>query len=177
MLAEIGAPSAIAGRTLRPASSTMRGSRGSPGDCGRGCVRAAAAPASRGDSCLLASEMIGQRSRSSNHACGPGQARLANRRSGKWQNESPQGCARRGLSVRGGGALGVGIASRGLNCNARSAPVFPELHHSLLSSFARPAKKSRRATLAVYSLLNPSSRSRAGSGSPSRQISQLHGLG
>jgi hypothetical protein len=50
-----------------------------------------------------------------------------------------------------------------------------------LSSSAKPAKKSRSATLptavAVYSDLKPSSRRRAGSGSPSRQISQLQGLG
>jgi hypothetical protein len=53
-------------------------------------------------------------------------------------------------------------------------------HHGLLSSSARPAKKYRRATspaaVAVCSVLNPSSRSRAGSGSPSRQISQLRWL-
>jgi hypothetical protein len=37
----------------RLAPPTMRGRRGSPGDCGRGYVRPEAAPSSRGDSCPL----------------------------------------------------------------------------------------------------------------------------
>jgi hypothetical protein len=80
----------------------------------------------------------------------------------------------------GGRVGGRGLQPADLRQGANCSGVPRSLHHGLLSSSARPAKKSRRATLpanvAVCSVLYPSSRSRAGSGSPSRQISQLQGL-
>jgi hypothetical protein len=92
------------------------------------------------------------------------------------QNESPQGCARRGLSVRG--ALGGRDATRGPNANAGNASAFPNFRGTLsrrspgrasgpVSEF--PSRRSGRSRLRFDQRKSPGPVSRAAVSSPGRQ--------